>query len=103
MAYDRESDQYAAYEIKHSREAVPEQARHLLDEEKQALAEQRFGPMVSRSVIYCGEDMEAENGATYRNVEHFLKQLPEFTLTQTPEQVIVDTQDSTEPDFHMTM
>lgn len=103
VVYDRESDQCAAYEIKHSREAVPEQARHLLDEEKRALAEQRFGPMVSRNVIYRGEDMAAENGITYHNVERFLKQLPEFTFTQTPEQVTVDTQDSSEPDFHMTM
>lgn len=76
VIYDREADCCAAYEIKHSGEIVPEQARHLMDEEKRAMTERRFGRMVSRTVLYRGEDKELESGVLYRNTEAFLQRLP---------------------------
>lgn len=102
VIYDREENCCAAYEIKHSGKVVPEQARHLLDEEKRALTEQRFGPMVERGMIYRGEDMESEDGIVYRNVECFLKQLPEFSLVPCLDQT-AEEQNQSQPGLHLTM
>lgn len=81
LIYDRAENRCAAFEIKHSRQAVPAQARHLRDEEKQALTQRRFGELAGRYVLYLGEDVDAEDGIRYRGAERFLKALPEFTLT----------------------
>lgn len=81
LIYDRAENRCAAFEIKHSRQAVPAQARHLRDEEKQALTQRRFGELAGRYVLYLGEDVDAEDGVRYRSAEKFLNVLPEFTLT----------------------
>ncbi|MCD8361884.1 MAG: AAA family ATPase [Lachnospiraceae bacterium] len=62
------------YEIKYSREVVPGQYRHLVDQEKCAAAEHRFGTITGRYVIYRGEAAESE-GVQYLNVEEYLKSL----------------------------
>lgn len=62
------------YEIKHSKEVVPAQYRHLLDEEKCALTEHRYGAITARTVIYRGETTESNN-VKYVNVEAYLKGL----------------------------
>lgn len=80
VVYDREANQCAAFEIKHSRQAVLEQARHLRDAEKCALTERRFGKLVGRYVLYLGQTREIEDGITYRNAEEFLKELPAIRL-----------------------
>ena len=59
------------YEIKHSTEAVPEQARHLTDEKKCAETTARFGTIVGRSVIYRGKTQDI-GGIRYLNVEEYL-------------------------------
>lgn len=71
---------YAAYEIKHSRECVPEQARHLQNERMLSLAASHIGQLVGRCVLYLGENLDTKDGIAYRNAEQFLKQLPEMTL-----------------------
>ena len=63
------------YEIKHSAERVPTQARHLLDREKTGLVRSRFGRILSRTVLYRGEDAKLSNGIAYRNVNAYLKEL----------------------------
>lgn len=80
LVYDREENCCAAFEIKHSRQAVPEQARHLQDAEKCALTERRFGNLVGKYVLYLGHNKRVENGVSYRNAEEFLKMLPTFQL-----------------------
>ena len=63
----------ALYEVKHSREIVPElQARHLIDGEKLRQVEDSFGPVVSRTVLYRGDDADLPNGIVYRNVGKYL-------------------------------
>ena len=62
------------YEIKHSKEVVPAQYRHLLDEEKCAQTEHRYGTITARTVIYRGETTESNN-VKYVNVEAYLKGL----------------------------
>ncbi len=80
VVYDREENCCAAFEIKHSRQAVPEQARHLRDVEKCALTERRFGKLVGKYVLYLGERKGTEDDIAYRNAEEFLKELPLIQL-----------------------
>jgi hypothetical protein len=67
------------YEIKHSKEVVDNQCRHLLDESKCKDIEFRYGTIKRRSVIYRGESMVYEKDAAvkveYLNVEEYLKSL----------------------------
>lgn len=60
------------YEIKHSKETVPEQYRHLSDEQNCALTERTFGKITGKYVIYRGETTEMD-GIHYLNVEEYLK------------------------------
>lgn len=62
------------YEIKHSKEVVPAQYRHLTDEEKCAQTEHRYGTITARTVIYRGETTKSGN-VKYVNVEAYLKGL----------------------------
>jgi len=63
------------YEIKHSKEPVPEQYRFLIDPEKCRETEFRYGQIKGKYVIYRGGQKEAGE-ITYLNVEEYLKSLP---------------------------
>ncbi len=62
------------YEIKHSKEVVAGQYRHLINTEKCAETEHRFGEITGRYVINLGENTEID-GVRYLNVEQYLKSL----------------------------
>ena len=62
------------FEIKYSQEVVPAQYRHLIDSEKCAQTEHRFGRIICRNVIYRGKTIDLGN-ITYVNVEEYLNQL----------------------------
>lgn len=62
------------YEVKYSEKIVPNQYRHLVDLEKCAATEHRFGTITGKYVIYRGESNEFE-GIHYLNVEEYLKSL----------------------------
>lgn len=84
VMYDGKTNTCKIYEIKHSREAVPQQYRHLIDEEKCLACENKYGKIVEKSVIYRGESCEAENGIRYINVEEYLKALesPDMIMSE---------------------
>lgn len=75
VVYDEHSNSCEIYEIKHSAQRVPEQYRHLVDAEKNSLAESRFGKIAKRCVLYKGESFKEKNGVEYRNVEEYLSAL----------------------------
>lgn len=75
VIFDPAAGSCQIFEIKHSAEVVPQQYRHLIDEEKCAQTEHRFGPITGRFVLYRGENRVLENGVIYQNVEEYLKQL----------------------------
>lgn len=77
---DKSKGTCVIYEIKHSKEYVREQARHLLDEEKISLMTYRYGTLEGRYVLYLGEDFDTEDGIRYRNAEDFLKNLPDINF-----------------------
>lgn len=54
---------------------VPEQCHILLDTERLAETERRFGSISKRCVLYCGNDCDLEDGILYRNAETYLKHL----------------------------
>ena len=62
------------FEIKHSAEIAPQQYRHLIDEEKCAQAEHRYGPITGKTVLYRGENRVIE-GIQYQNVEEYLRNI----------------------------
>jgi hypothetical protein len=62
------------FEIKHSVEIVPEQARHLLDEKKCAETEFHYGNIEGKYVLYRGKT-EKVGEIQYMNVEEYLKAL----------------------------
>ena len=75
VVFDPAAGSCQVFEIKHSAEVLSQQYRHLIDEEKCAQTEHRFGPITGRFVLYRGEDRMLENGVVYQNVEDYLKQL----------------------------
>ena len=78
VTLDPEKGGCRLYEIKHSTERVPAQARHLLDRSKLALVRKSFGRVLSRTVLYRGENADLSNGIRYRNVNDYLKGLAAF-------------------------
>ncbi|MBQ4414999.1 MAG: hypothetical protein II861_02750, partial [Methanomicrobium sp.] len=62
------------YEVKYSREQIPEQYRHLNNEEKCGMTSHRYGDIVGKYVIYRGENTKCGD-ILYLNVEEYLKSL----------------------------
>lgn len=62
------------FEVKYSKEVVPNQYRHLINKEKCAETEHRFGTIIGKYVIYRGETTESK-GIQYLNVEEYLKSI----------------------------
>lgn len=75
VIYDNQTNTCEIYEIKHSLEAVPFQYRHLINEDKIALTEKRFGKITKKCVLYRGETMQSENDVMYKNIEEYLNEL----------------------------
>ncbi len=70
------------YEIKHSKEVVTQQCKHLLDEQKCKDTEFRYGTITGKYVIYRGATtslvqagVETPEDVAYLNVEEYLKKL----------------------------
>jgi hypothetical protein len=74
VVFDPEAGSCRIFEIKHSEEAVPQQYRHLIDEQKCAQTEYRYGPITGKFVLYRGES-QVIDGIRYQNVEEYLKTL----------------------------
>ncbi len=71
VVFDPATSSCEIYEIKHSAEIVPEQTRHLRDEEKCKATEHRFGSITGKYVIYRGP-VEKRDDVYYLNVEEYL-------------------------------
>lgn len=74
VVFDPAAGSCQIFEIKHSREIAPFQYRHLIDSEKCAQTEHRYGPITGKFVLYRGED-QILNGIQYQNVEEYLRNL----------------------------
>ena len=74
VVFDPEAGSCRIFEIKHSEEAVPQQYRHLTDEQKCAQTEHHYGPITGKFVLYRGKS-QVVNGIQYQNVEEYLRNL----------------------------
>lgn len=74
VVFDPKVGSCQIYEIKHSKEVVAEQYRHLIDEEKCAQTEHRYGPITEKVVLYRGEK-QLVGDVQYQNVEEYLRML----------------------------
>ena len=74
VVFDPEAGSCRIFEIKHSEEAAPQQYCHLIDEQKCAQTEHRYGPITGKFVLYRGESQVVE-GIQYQNVEEYLRSL----------------------------
>lgn len=75
VVYDHDRGTCRVYEVKHTAERFSGQARHLLDRERCAQCERRFGPIEERVVIYRGPSGPDENGVQYKNAAEYLTEL----------------------------
>lgn len=74
VVFDPEKISCKIYEVKYSKEQVPEQYRHLKDEQKCASTSHRYGEIEGKYVIYRGESAKIDE-IQYLNVEEYLKSL----------------------------
>ncbi len=74
VVFDQKTLSCQIYEIKYSKEQVPEQYRHMKDEDKCDLTSHRYGDITGRYVIYRGDAAKLD-GVQYLNVEEYLKSL----------------------------
>lgn len=69
------------FEIKHSEEAVSQQYRHLVNEEKCAQTEHRYGSITGKFVLYRGKSRVVD-GIPHQNVEEYLRNLGDNHLKE---------------------
>ena len=65
----------AVFEVKHSATPDERQRRHIVDAQKLAAVEKRFGTVTARTILYRGADFTHSSGVAYRNVTSYLKSL----------------------------
>ena len=74
VIFDPEAGSCQIFEIKHSQEAISQQYRHLIDKEKCAQTEHRYGPITGKFVLYRGKSQLVDD-IQYQNVEEYLQSL----------------------------
>ena len=79
VIHDPEHETCRLFEIKHTTERDDSQLRHLLDPAKLAYAEDNYGRILSRTVLYRGSPFECESGVGYDSVSEWLKNESAFT------------------------
>ena len=82
VVYNKQEHNCDIYEVKHSTQIVADQTKHLRDEEKVRLTENRFGEVKGRYVLYNGANTENEDGIVYKNAAEYLKGLPDTAMTE---------------------
>ena len=81
VVFDPEAGSCQIFEIKHSEEAVSQQYRHLINEEKCAQTEHRYGSITGKFVLYRGKSRVVD-GIPYQNVEEYLRNLGDNHLKE---------------------
>lgn len=76
VIYNKETNTCKIYEIKHSKEMIQDQCKHLLNVESCSTLEAKFGTITGKYVLYRGEEATSPWNIEYLNVSSFLKNLP---------------------------
>ena len=81
VVFDPEAGSCQIFEIKHSEDAVSQQYRHLVNEEKCAQTEHRYGSITGKFVLYRGKSRVVD-GIPYQKVEEYLRNLGDNHLKE---------------------
>lgn len=73
VVYDEKKCTCRIYEIKHSTEAIQEQCKHLMNEERCEQLTAQIAPIAEKCVLYRGRSFVADWGIRYQNVSEYLK------------------------------
>lgn len=76
VIYNKETNTCKIYEIKHSKEMIQDQCKHLLNVESCSTLEAKFGTITGKYALYRGEEATSPWNIEYLNVSSFLKNLP---------------------------
>lgn len=74
VIFDKTNYVCQIYEIKHSDKPIKEQARHLIDDKKIELIENKYGKVIKKCVLYREKNTMIDN-IEYINVEKYLMEL----------------------------
>lgn len=74
VVFDKSTSSCEIFEIKHSKECIKEQYKHLISKEKIDLTERKFGTITNKYVIYQGKTKDVF-GIKYINAEEYLKEI----------------------------
>ncbi|WP_317395503.1 AAA family ATPase [Faecalicoccus pleomorphus] len=76
IVYQKSTNECSIFEIKHAQERVERQMQHLIDPEKCAWAEQHYGTIVEKKVLYMGPTLPDKfQGVSYQNASDYLHDL----------------------------
>ena len=75
LVYNRQVKEYYAFEIKHSREAIPEQCESLAHPELREIMDKNFHKRACACVLYLGNSFVTTDGVAYLNIADFLAAL----------------------------
>lgn len=78
LIQNKESGEYYAFEIKHSKKAIEDQCKHLINEEVKEVVDKQYKERKNVCVLYRGDPFSAPNGVTYLNVNQFLLTLDKY-------------------------
>ncbi len=81
VVYNPENHTCKLFEIKHSTERAEEQSKHLLEENKCNVIEEKYGTITGKYVLYRGESIET-NDVNYWNVSEYLKTINYGDITE---------------------
>jgi len=89
LIYNKESNEYYAYEIKHTSNPYPEQTKHLINPEFRSAMDYFYGERVCACVLYNGKSFKAEEGIHYLNITDFLTSIFETRDIQTTMDMLI--------------
>ncbi len=75
VIYDITANTCEVYEIKHSGQSNPNQAKHLKREDFCSATERKYGKITGKYILYNGPDKCVDDNITYRNVATYLRNL----------------------------
>ncbi len=75
LIYDKESNSYWAFEIKHTTESFHKQSQHLENEHFKEIIDRNYGNRENVCVLYNGTSFKTPSDILYLNISDFVKEI----------------------------
>jgi hypothetical protein len=75
LIYDKVTNSYFAFEIKHTSEVYSGQRNHLLNEKFREIIDYKYGDKENVFVLYNGNQFTDTSGVIYLNISDFVKEI----------------------------